>query len=229
LEGCRETFVEGMVDRPRVSDVGSSYGGVECVCFECPGRLPHLQNKKSKSRTLEQARPRTFIKTVKNPELRIPNLNRSPDFDASTSIFSMPNDDEVTLLFEPTVAHWLLSFPHSCFGFGIGLFLFGLIGFLRFHRWAVTGMFFGCAIAVFLSMFHTRFVYDVFLPTGKAASIASCEIGRSLSLFVASCISLLRRGGPSYIKGILVQVITQTMNFLNVFLVFPSLRTLLRH
>ena len=220
--------MEGMVVRPRVSDVGISCGGVEGLFCTSKSTASSLEQKIQIPNSRAGSPSDLQKNSQKNPECQISNLNRSPDFDGSTSLFSMPNDGEVTLLFEPTVAHWLLSLPHSCFGFGVGLFLFGLIGFLRFHRWAIAGMFFGCAIAVFLSMFHTRLVYDAFLPTGKASSIASCEIGRSLLLFVASCISLLRQGGPGYIKGILVQVITQTMNFLNVFLVFPSLMTLLR-
>jgi hypothetical protein len=182
---------------------------------ECTAPLKKTKNTQALNSRVG-AHPQPSGKAAQRPNYaKSQPPNRSPEFDETNTLFAMPREGGTTLLFEPTVAHWLLSFPSPCFGFGVGLFLFGLIGFLRFHRWAILGIFFGCMIAVFLSMIHTQLVYDAFLPTGKAASIASCDIGRSVSLFLASCVSLLRHRGSSYFKGILVQVITPPLKTLN--------------
>jgi hypothetical protein len=55
----------------------------------------------------------------------------------------MPTNEGI-ILFEPSLVGGLQNFPRPLFGYGIAMFLFGMMGFFRFYNWAPVGFALGC-------------------------------------------------------------------------------------
>jgi hypothetical protein len=84
--------------------------------------------------------------------------------------FMMPDSEEVTL-FEPLVHDSLQDIPGPFFFYGVGFFLFGLLGFLRFYTTAPWSMVVSSFFAIFLEFVignlnipnaddHVRFAHE---------------------------------------------------------------------
>ena len=82
----------------------------------------------------------------------------SVEFIIGLGPYAKPTNEEV-ILFEPTLVGALQNFPRPIFGYGISMFLFGMMGFFRFYDWAPVSFVPGCFV-VFLSEIVTGTTRD---------------------------------------------------------------------
>jgi len=61
--------------------------------------------------------------------------------------YAMPTNEGI-ILFEPSLVGGLQNFPRPLFGYGIAMFLFGMMGFFRFYNWAPVGFALGCFVVL---------------------------------------------------------------------------------
>ena len=102
----------------------------------------------------------------------------------------MPESQELTL-FEPMVFEVSLSNAKAPFiGYGIGLILYGIIGFLRCYEWSNAGIVAGCFIAVVLEAINVAGNSSHF-SSGKSMAMVACGLGRSVALMIGTLFKML--------------------------------------
>jgi hypothetical protein len=113
-----------------------------------------------------------------------------PHFEFSGAPFSMPESRELTL-FEPMVFEGGLSNARAPFiGYGIGLILYGIMGFLRCYDWSNAGIVVGCFIGLALEAIIVAGNSSHF-TSSKSMAMVACGLGRSLTLMIGTLFKML--------------------------------------